>query len=106
MPRAIQGRKPVPSFSAIEAPRIYPTFRYRDAASMIDWLVEAFDFTVHARYANDDGSIAHAQLALGSSMIMLGSVRDDEYGRVIGEPGENGGKAVYIAVEDADAACE
>ena len=96
----------MPTRTASEAPRIYPTFRYRDAARMIDWLVEAFGFTVHARHANGDGSIAHAELVLGSSMIMLGSVRHDDYGAMVGGPGENGGKAVYVAVEDTDAVYE
>jgi uncharacterized glyoxalase superfamily protein PhnB len=85
-----------------EPPRIYPTFRYRDAGKMIDWLVEAFGFSVHARYMDGD-QVAHAQLALGSSMIMLGSVRDDAYGAMVGAPGTNGGKSVYLAVDDADA---
>jgi uncharacterized glyoxalase superfamily protein PhnB len=87
-----------------EPPRIFPTFRYRDASSMIDWLVKAFGFRIHARYTNDDGSVAHAQLALGSSMIMLGSVREDAYGAMVGQPGENAGKSVYVAVDDTDAA--
>ena len=33
-----------------EPPRLYPTLRYRNAAKMIDWLCEAFGFSVHARY--------------------------------------------------------
>jgi uncharacterized glyoxalase superfamily protein PhnB len=88
----------------IEPPRLYPTFRYRDAAAMIDWLAMAFGFTVQARHADDKGVIQHAELAFGSGMIMLGTVRDDDYGRMVGEPGNNGGKGVYIAVDDADAA--
>jgi uncharacterized glyoxalase superfamily protein PhnB len=86
----------------IEAPRIYPTFRYKNAARMIDWLVEAFGFTVHARYGNGD-DVQHAQLALGSAMVMLGTVRDDDYGKMVGGPGD-GGKSTYIAVPDCDAA--
>lgn len=86
----------------IEAPRIYPTFRYRDAAAMIDWLVEAFGFEVHAKYMDGD-KVGHAELALGSSMIMLGSVRDNAYGKMVGEPGQNSGKSTYVAVDDADA---
>ena len=70
---------------------------------MIDWLQEAFGFTVHAKYM-DGETVAHAQLALGSSMIMLGEVRDDAYGRMVGEPGETAGQSVYIAIEDTDAA--
>lgn len=88
-----------------EAPRIYPTFRYRDAAGMIDWLEQAFGFRTHARYMDGD-KVAHAQLSFGSSMIMLGSVRDDEYGRMVGGPGSHGGKSVYVAVEDTDALYE
>ncbi len=89
---------------ADEAPCIYPSFRYHHAAEMIDWLVTAFGFSVHAKYMDGD-KVAHAQLTLGSSMIMLGSVRDDAYGRLVGEPGP-GGKSVYVAITDADAACE
>lgn len=84
-----------------EPPRLYPTFRYRDAAKMIDWLCDAFGFAVEAKYM-DGEQVAHAQLSFGSSMIMLGSVRDDEYGRMVGAPGDNGGKSVYVAVDDCD----
>lgn len=87
---------------ASEAPRIFPTFRYRDAARMIDWLVEAFGFRVRARYPDNSGGIGHAELTLGDSLIILGSVRDDDYGRIVGGPGEQGGKSVYVAVEDVD----
>ena len=85
-----------------EPPRIYPTFRYRDAGKMIDWLVEAFGFSIHAKYMEGE-KVAHAQLAYGASMIMLGSARDDAFGAMVGGPGENGGKSIYVAVDDADA---
>lgn len=87
--------------TAVEAPRIYPTFRYRDAARMVDWLVEAFGFEVHVKYM-DGGTVGHAELKLGSSMIMLGSVKDDAYGRMVGVPGDNAGKSIYVAVDDPD----
>ena len=70
---------------------------------MIDWLCQAFGFEVHARYGDGD-DVHHAQLALGSSMIMLGNVRDDDYGRMVGGPGNQSGKSIYIAVDDTDAA--
>jgi uncharacterized glyoxalase superfamily protein PhnB len=87
----------------IQAPCIYPTFRYHEADRMIAWLQRAFGFEVHARYTDGD-KVAHAQLTLGSSMIMLGEVRDDAYGRMVGAPGGNSGKSVYVAIPDADAA--
>ena len=89
--------------SPTEAPRLYPTFRYRDAEKMIDWLAKAFGFELQAKFM-DGGKVAHAQMTFGASMIMLGSVRDDAYGNIIGAPGDNGGKSVYVAVDDADAA--
>jgi uncharacterized glyoxalase superfamily protein PhnB len=90
--------------ATLEAPRIYPTFRYRDAAKMVDWLGKAFDFSVRAKHM-DGGEVAHAELALGSSIIMLGSARDDAFGQMVGAPGQSGGgKAIYVAVPDADAA--
>jgi uncharacterized glyoxalase superfamily protein PhnB len=87
---------------SIEAPRIYSTFRYNNAEKMIDFLIEAFGFTVHAKYM-DGGKVAHAQLAFGSSMIMLGDAKSDAYGQMVGTSGNPGGKSIYIAVDDTDA---
>ena len=61
------------------AASIYPTFRYRDAAKMIDWLAEAFGFAVSAKFTDGD-AVTHAELSLGGAMIMVGDVRDDAYG--------------------------
>lgn len=72
---------------------------------MVDWLVEAFGFELHRKYL-DGNTIAHCELAFGDALIMVGQVRDDPFGKMVGEPGENGGKALYLAVEDADAAAE
>lgn len=43
---------------------VIPALRYRNAPAMIDWLVKVFGFARHAVYQNEDGSIAHAELAL------------------------------------------
>jgi uncharacterized glyoxalase superfamily protein PhnB len=85
-----------------EAPRIFPTLRYTNAAAMIDWLTKAFGFLVHAKYM-DGVAVGHAELALGSSMVMIGSSRADAFGAIVGEPGQNGGKSIYLAVADVDA---
>ncbi len=81
---------------------IYPTFRYRDASAMIEWLEKAFGFAVHEQHMQGD-KVGHAELALGGSIIMVGDARDDKFGGMVGEPGENGGKALYIALDDVDA---
>ena len=87
----------------IEAPRIYPTFRYRNSGAMLTWLTETVGFREIACYRADDGSVAHAELAYGSSMIMIGHTQDDDYGAMVGQSGQTGGKSTYIAVDDVDA---
>jgi uncharacterized glyoxalase superfamily protein PhnB len=87
---------------------IIPTLRYRDAAAAIEWLCANLGFAKHLVVANDDGTIAHAQLTFGNGMIMLGSVtnQETEYGRLIKQPDEIGGyetQSVYVVVSDADA---
>lgn len=85
---------------------VMPALRYRDAKAAIAWLCNVFGFERHAVYENTDGTIAHAELALGGGMIMLGSAKDDEYGRNFKLPAELGGvetRSVYIVVPDADA---
>lgn len=90
----------MPDTSAIEAPRIYPTLRYRDAEAMIDWLKDVFGFVERVVYRGD-GVIRHAELAYGSSILMLGQRRDDEYGKLVGEGRRT--DALYVAVSDPDA---
>jgi uncharacterized glyoxalase superfamily protein PhnB len=75
-----------------QSPRIYPTFRYRNAVRMIDWLEKAFGFTVRVSYT-EGGKVGHAELAFGSSMIMLGSVQDDHYGGSSANPGRRAARA-------------
>ena len=86
------------------APRLYPTFRYEDPATMIEWLKEAFGFELRVKYDDETGGIMHAEMAFGPSLIMLGQARDDAYGGLVGRPGKGGGKSTYVAVDDADAA--
>jgi uncharacterized glyoxalase superfamily protein PhnB len=86
----------------IEAPRLYPTMRCRDAEAMIRWLIDVVGFTERVIYRKD-GAVQHAELAYGSSILMLGQSRDDEYGKLVGDLAGRRTDAVYIAVEDPDA---
>jgi uncharacterized glyoxalase superfamily protein PhnB len=85
---------------------IIPTMRYRDAPAMIDWLCEAFGFERHLVVEDGNCGIAHAQLVCGDAMIMLGSHREDDFGRLMALPGEIGNRETqcpYMVVENADA---
>lgn len=87
------------------AQTIYPALRYNDAKAAIAWLKSALGFEEHVAYQNDDGSIAHAELALNGNLIMLGSSKNDPFGK---SPRELGGVSgtIYIALDspaDVDA---
>jgi len=86
---------------------VIPGHRYRNAPAAIDWFCKVFGFERHAVYEGENGTIAHAELTLGGGMIMLGSCKDDEYGKGFKSPDELGGietRSCYIVVSDADAA--
>lgn len=84
---------------------IIPVLRYRDASSAIEWLCRTFGFKRLLVVPNEDDTIAHAQLTLGSGMVMVGSAADDEFGRLVKQPdGQDGTEtqSPYIIVSDAD----
>ena len=86
-----------------EAPRLYPTLRCRDAEAMMRWLKDVIGFVERVVYRGDDGMVHHAELAYGSSILMLGQSRDDEYGRLVGDLGGRRTDSIYVAVTDPDA---
>ncbi len=85
---------------------VIPCLRYRDAKRMIGWLCDASGFRPQAVYEDGSDGIAHAQLTLGSGMIMLGSLREnDQFAQVQSIPATLGGttQSPYLVVADADA---
>jgi uncharacterized glyoxalase superfamily protein PhnB len=82
---------------------IFPVLRYRDAESALRWLQSAFGFVEHAVYRGEDGSIAHATLRLGSSLIMFGQHAGE--GRFGGEAPNPLASPIslYVVVDDPDA---
>ena len=85
---------------------VIPTLRYRDALAAIEWLCRAFGFEKKLVVPGEDDTVAHAQLEFGNGMIMLGSARDDEFGKLMKSPKDLGGvgtAGAYIVVEDCDA---
>ena len=85
------------SVSSQTGSAIIPCLRYRDAHAAIDWLCKAFGFTKNAVYENEQGGVEHAQLTWGNGMVMLGEVRDNEFGRHIAQPDEIGGRETQCA---------
>lgn len=85
---------------------IIPCLTYRDATAAIDWLCNAFGFKKKVAYDGPDGTIAHAELRLGTGYVMLGSQKEDEFNwRPPGQAGHST-QMIYVVVENSDALFE
>jgi uncharacterized glyoxalase superfamily protein PhnB len=86
---------------------VMPCLTYRDAPAAIEFLCRAFGFEKKMVVPGDNNTIAHAELTLGNAMVMLGSVKDTGYGRLVKPPRDLGfsTQTTYIVVPEADAHC-
>jgi uncharacterized glyoxalase superfamily protein PhnB len=85
---------------------IIPGMRYRNAPAAVDWLCNAFGFEKHLVIPGDNNTISHAQLSFGGGMIMLGSIKDNEFSKMMKQPDEIDGaetQSCYVVVADTDA---
>ncbi len=78
---------------------IYPALRYNDAAAAVQWLCAAFGFTEGLVVPGPDGTIGHAELRLGSGVIMVGSA-DPAQGPRQRADGARASLALYVYVPD------
>jgi uncharacterized glyoxalase superfamily protein PhnB len=81
---------------------IFPILRYSEARAAIQWLSDAFGFVLLFSVPDSGPFIRHAQLQLGPSVVMLGSVRPDDG---LTSPGITGAptQALCVYVEDVQA---
>lgn len=88
--------------SQLSSPNIFPALRYRDAAAAIEWLCRAFGFEEKAVHRDEQGTVAHAELRLGTGMIMLGQFREGS--RPAPAPDSlSQAQTIYVVVQDPDA---
>ncbi|MCX5479875.1 VOC family protein [Kaistia geumhonensis] len=80
---------------------LYPALRYRDPRAAIDFLVNAFGFSVHAIHEGPSGGIAHAELRLGDGLIMVGTL--DPAFAAEGRTVTGGTSGIYVSVAYVDA---
>lgn len=84
---------------------IIPTIQYKNAEIVIEWLCAAFGFEKRLVVEGENNTIIHAQLTYGNSMIMLSSVNDNAYSKLLKAPSSLNGmntQAPYIIVEKID----
>ena len=87
-------------------PSMYTFLRYKDGPGAIRFLKEAFGFEEKLVIPNEDGTIAHAELRHGDSVVMVGSTRTSD--PQLHSPADVGGPTagVYVVVDDPDAVYE
>jgi PhnB protein len=56
---------------------VTPYLLVADAARLIEFLQQAFDAKEIHRSAMPDGTVMHAQVQIGDSMVMMGGTRDE-----------------------------
>ena len=82
------------------ATHAFASVQYRDARAGLDFLQRAFGFELIAAHEGPDGSIQHAELRWGDSILMAGEENEDR----VGKWGKHAGYGwTYLSVEDADA---
>ena len=85
------------------SPTFYPNLLYADAEAAIEWLERTLGFERREVHRDDDGNVVHAEVALDSTVVMLGSAG---VGREPFRSLPAGGSLVYVAVDDVDSLYE
>lgn len=78
----------------------YAGLRYEDADAAIAWIETVLGAERRELVRDEDGKIGHAEIALGGSIVMLGS---SGVGREPFRSLPSAGQLVYCAVDDPDA---
>ena len=81
---------------------IFPILRYNDARGAIQFLCATFGFIELFSVPESGPVVRHAQLKLGTNIVMLGTVRPDDGTASHGALGTST-QALYVYVEDLDA---
>lgn len=85
---------------------VIPTMLYRDAPAAIEWLCSVVGFEKRVVYSGENGDVGHAELTFGNGMIMLGTAKEEGFGKLVSPPAKLNGattQAPYVIVSDADA---
>jgi uncharacterized glyoxalase superfamily protein PhnB len=85
---------------SVSKQEIIPMLSYEDGVAAMDWLCVAFGFSERTRMLDDQGRLAHGELAIGGAMIMLASPSPEYQGpkhhREVCEQAAKWNKSPYI----------
>ena len=85
-----------------DMPQITPYLYYNDVGSALEWLEKTFGLKKRFELPAPDGKIMHAEMALGSGVVMMGQACEEQGGRSPAElPAVS--QSLYVYVDDVDA---
>ena len=85
-------------------PKIIPNLRYENPKTEINWLCRAFGCEVNFVAEEPGRGIVHAQLRMGSDLIMLGPViENDKHGLESPLSLHGQSQSICVALDDVDA---
>ena len=83
------------AFQPADYHTVSPYLLVADPVKLIDFMQTVFEATEMERHSRPDGSIAHAEVKIGDSIVMMGGVSGDEWKPMAG--------SLYVYVPDVDA---
>jgi PhnB protein len=82
-----------------DLPSVVPYLLYEDVDTALDWLVGAFGFNERVRMVGPDGKANHAEMTLGTDVVMMGHPGPDYQNP---KHREAVTQEIYVYVDDVD----
>ncbi|NES24511.1 MAG: glyoxalase/bleomycin resistance/extradiol dioxygenase family protein [Symploca sp. SIO3E6] len=86
--------------------RLSPHIFYNDVGRALDWLSEAFGFTVEVRMTDQEDFVVHGEVSYKECLILLGLALEKPFWRTPQELNGMISQRLYIYVDDVDAHAE
>ena len=83
-------------------PQVVPYRYYGDAGAAVDWLADAFGFTVQSVRRSPEGSVRTATLQLGDGLVFIGPGMEQFGTRGVRGADEGVASSVHIYVNDLE----
>jgi uncharacterized glyoxalase superfamily protein PhnB len=80
-------------------PSVFPVLRCSDARAALDWYIQGFGFRKNAEFAAPDGTVAHAELCFGPSVLGISSATPP----TPDNPWSSVRQGIYVCVPEIDA---
>ena len=85
-----------------DMPQITPYLYYDDVKAATEWLENTFGFSKRFEIPAPDGSLMHAEMILGSGVVMMGQACEEQGGKSPkGMPAVS--QSLYVYVDDVNA---